>query len=431
MAPSPTSLFNAGAVGALPGPAWLREQRGASWDRFEKSGLPTESEEIWRYSRIDDLDLDHYRPGEPNTIEGIGGLPAEVATLVRSAGPGATIILSTGGGEAKVANLQPGLTVSPAEQRPLGGGGEPALALAGPAADPFVALNGAFSLAPWRVAVAPGTALTNPVVLVHWLVGERAAFFPRLEVELGESASAQVMEVVAGGPEDMLVVPLSEVAVGRGARLGFGHVQLLGAGAWQLGNQVSRVAAAGVLRSMTVALGGYYARVRTDSVLDGEGGDTELLAAYFGTGGQMHDLRTVQHHVAPHSRSDLLFKGAVADEAQSVYSGLIRVEKGAKGTNAFQTNRNLVLSGGARAYSVPNLEIEDNDVRCSHASAVGPVDESQLFYLGSRGVPETAAERLIVLGFMDDVLGRFPVDGVLPWLRDALTSKLDQAGAGA
>jgi 3,4-dihydroxy 2-butanone 4-phosphate synthase/GTP cyclohydrolase II len=143
----------------------------------------------------------------------------------------------------------------------------------------------------------------------------------------------------------------------------------------------------------------------------------------YGTGAQMHDLRTLQHHAAPHTRSDLLFKGAVADEAQSVYSGLIRVEKGARGTNAFQTNRNFVLSGGARAYSVPNLEIEDNDVRCSHASAVGPVDESQLFYLESRGVPTAVARRLIVLGFMDEVLVRFPVRGVLDWLRGALAAK--------
>ena len=123
----------------------------------------------------------------------------------------------------------------------------------------------------------------------------------------------------------------------------------------------------------------------TDSVLEGPGGDSELLAAYFGSGDQMHDLRTVQHHAAPHTRSDLLFKGVVANKAHSVYSGLIRVEKGAKGTNAFQTNRNLVLSEGAQADSVPNLEIEDNDVRCSHASAVGPIDESQLFLPGEPG----------------------------------------------
>jgi Fe-S cluster assembly protein SufD len=144
----------------------------------------------------------------------------------------------------------------------------------------------------------------------------------------------------------------------------------------------------------------------------------------------MHDLRTVQLHAAPRTRSNLLFKGAVANKAHSVYSGLIRVEKGAKGTNAFQTNRNLVLSEGAQADSVPNLEIEDNDVRCSHASAVGPIDESQLFYLESRGVPTPSAELLIALGFLDDVLVRFPARGMRPGLRQAVAAKLRSVGLG-
>jgi Fe-S cluster assembly protein SufD len=108
-----------------------------------------------------------------------------------------------------------------------------------------------------------------------------------------------------------------------------------------------------------------------------------------------------------------------------VYSGLIRVRKGAVGTNAFQTNRNLVLDEGAHADSVPNLEIEENDVSCSHASAVGPVDEEQRFYLESRGVPPSVAERLIVLGFLDDVLMRTPIPDLHDWLRLELAAKLD------
>ena len=123
----------------------------------------------------------------------------------------------------------------------------------------------------------------------------------------------------------------------------------------------------------------------------------------------MHDLRTVQDHRAPQTTSDLYFKGAVANRSRSVYTGLIRVEKGARGTNAFQTNRNLVLHEGAHADSVPNLEIEDNDVRCSHASAVGPINDDQRFYLESRGIPPTTAERMIVRGFFGEVLDRIPV----------------------
>src|SRR5260370_18635117 len=135
----------------------------------------------------------------------------------------------------------------------------------------------------------------------------------------------------------------------------------------------------------------------------------------------------MQAHEAPRTTSDLLFKGAVAGTADSVYSGLIRVRKGAVGTNAFQTNRNLVLGEGAHADSVPNLEIEENDVRCSHASAVGPIDEEQRFYLESRGVPPEVADRLIVLGFLDDALSQTPVPSLLPVLRARLAAKLDHA----
>ena len=158
-----------------------------------------------------------------------------------------------------------------------------------------------------------------------------------------------------------------------------------------------------------MALGGHYARVRTEARLAGAGGSTRQVALYFAGGDQMHDFRTIQDHDAPHTTSDLLFKGALQDDARSVYTGLIKVRPHAKGTAAFQTNRNLTLGEGAWAESVPNLEIETNDVRCSHASTVGPIDPDQRFYLESRGVPTSIAERLIVLGFFDEVLDQLPV----------------------
>lgn len=415
---------------ALPGPGWLRQSRLASWERFSGSELPRESEEIWRYSRIDELELARYAPSPPSGAIAVHELPGELQALVSAAGPAATVVVSHNGGEGRVLRPQAGLGVEVAGHGPFGEGTEPAPVLHGPTADIWTALNGAFVQVPWRVTVAAGAVVAGPLVVVHWLDRPGGAVFPRLEVEVGDNASVQVVEIVASADVDVLAVPLAHLYLRPGARLGFGHVQLLAGRAWQLGNQVSRVGREATLRSMTVALGGDYARVRTDSVLEGPGGDSELLAAYFGAGDQMHDLRTVQHHAAPRTRSDLLFKGAVANRAHSVYSGLIRVEKGAKGTNAFQTNRNLVLSEGAQADSVPTLEIEDNDVRCSHASAVGPLDESQLFYLESRGVPTRVAERLIALGFMEDVLGRFPVSGMVAWLRHAVAGKLSSAGFG-
>src|SRR3954462_4501703 len=140
----------------------------------------------------------------------------------------------------------------------------------------------------------------------------------------------------------------------------------------------------------------------------------------------MLDFRTFQDHASPDTTSNLLFKGAVGGHSRSVYTGMIRVRPTARGTNAFQTNRNIKLSEHAWAESVPNLEIENNDVRCSHASAVGPIDENQLFYLESRGVPPWIAERLIVTGFFDEVLEQLPVPGIVPSLRRRFGEKVER-----
>ncbi len=170
--------------------------------------------------------------------------------------------------------------------------------------------------------------------------------------------------------------------------------------------------------------GGDYARLRTDCRLTGRGASGTLLAAYFGDGDQTLDYRTFQDHAAPDTTSNLLFKGTVSDRSRSVYTGLIRVAKDARGTNAFQTNRNIKLSEDAWAESVPNLQIENNDVHCSHASAVGPIDEEQRFYLESRGVPTTVAERLIVAGFFAEVFDALPTAVLRPQLDAAVAAKL-------
>jgi Fe-S cluster assembly protein SufD len=194
---------------------------------------------------------------------------------------------------------------------------------------------------------------------------------------------------------------------------------------WSIGHQQATGDRDSSTLLATVALGGDYARVRTEARLIGQGGSTRQIALYFAGGDQMHDFRTIQDHAAPHTTSDLLFKGAVQDRSKSVYTGLIRIRENAKGTTAFQTNRNLTLSEGAWAESVPNLDIETNDVKCSHASTVGPIDEDQRFYLESRGIRPEIAERLVVLGFFDEVLDQLPAGDLADDLRNRVSAKLD------
>jgi Fe-S cluster assembly protein SufD len=302
-------------------------------------------------------------------------------------------------------------------------------AAVGQAPDAFVSLHDAFVVEPVVVDVPAGVTLPGPVVVVHVTGGDGTAAFPHLVVRAGADSEVNVLEVQSSGTDPGLVVPVTEILVGRAARVGHVTVQQLGLATWQLGTQVSQVEAESTLRSTSIGFGGDYARLRTDCRMVGRGATGELDAVYFGEGDQTLDFRTFQDHIAPDCTSNLLFKGAVGGRSRSVYTGMIRVGKQARGTNAFQTNRNVKLSDGAWAESVPNLVIENNDVRCSHASAVGPVDEEQRFYLESRGVPTDDAERLIVSGFFDEVLTRLPVGGVAPLLRATVAAKFERKDA--
>jgi Fe-S cluster assembly protein SufD len=299
--------------------------------------------------------------------------------------------------------------------------------------DALVRLNDAFAPEPVVIDVPAGVAVDQPIVVVHHCpaAGTDApspAWFPRTFVRVGDGGRASVVEVLVGADSERasLVVPVTEVWVGDSGQLSYVALQELGGAAWHIGRLASRAGSDAVLSLFTAGLGGAYDRSRTDAVADGPGAHCELRSAYLGTGEQIHDVRTQQEHRAARTTSDLLCKGAVAGSSRSVYSGLIKVVRGAVKTEAFQTNHNLVLDPRAHADSVPNLDIEENDVRCSHASTVGPVDEDQLYYLESRGVSPERAERLIVLGFFDDVIDRLPVPAVAGRLRRVVGARLDQ-----
>ena len=352
---------------------------------------------MWRYSRIAELDLDRYAPGE-------GAVTVDL--------------------EVPASWAERGVTVRRAADLEDEGSGLGSVAAGGP--DVFATLNDAFTVDPVVVHVPRGVQLDEPLVVGTHLAGSGAAGFPRLVVLVGEGAAATVVERTTSTDDDLLSVPLTEVRVERGGRLDLVAVQQLGSAAWQVGSLVADVGQEAHLRVGLVGLGGSYARLRTDCRLSGRGGSGDLLAAYFGDGDQTLDFRTFQHHDAPDTSSDLLFKGAVGGRSRSVYTGLIKVSKDARGTNAFQTNRNVKLSDDAWAESVPNLEIETNDVRCSHASTVGPVDPEQRFYLESRGVPPTVADRLIVAGFFDEVVRRLPGDALVAEVQQRIAEKLDR-----
>ncbi|MGY6499947.1 MAG: SufB/SufD family protein [Acidimicrobiales bacterium] len=404
----PLTTLTPDNAAALDGPDWLRSRRVAAAERFGAATLPSADEEVWRYSRIGDLDLDrfHLESSVPS-----GDLPAEVTELLDGI-PHAAGVVVVHNGHVVRCELDErwsarGVTVGTIDQID---DAEGSLGDDGDHSDVFRSLNDAFSAHPVVVSVPAGVAVDGPVVVVQWIDEPDLMVLPRLVVRTGGDAEVRVLDW-AGSPDGVhaLSVPFTELEVGDAARVGYCGLQVLGDRTWQIGTQTSEVGAQATLRSFTAAFGGEYARLRTNCRLAGRGSTGDLFSIYFGSGDQTLDFRTFQDHAAPDTTSNLLFKGAVDDRSRSVYTGMIQVRPDARGTNAFQTNRNVKLSPDAWAESVPNLQIENNDVHCSHASTVGPIDEDQQFYLESRGVPPQVAERLIVGGFFDEVIDGLPV----------------------
>lgn len=391
-----------------------RRAQGAK--KLESVTFPSIEEEIWRYSRIGSLSLDEFHlPGPP-----AAQLSKRVEEFLDLVPVHSGLVVTQNGSVTKLEADAKGLRIASAAE--WGGEGLDQVA---ETSDYFSVLNSAFSADPILVEVAAGSVIEHPIVIVHDFDENLGVQFPRVLIKVADNAQATIIECFVSGDTKGLIVPVTEIDCSAGSNAKFVSVQLLGSENWQIATQASRLERDANLTSVAISLGGSYARVATESHLVGKGSSSKLKAVYFGTDSQMHDFRTLQGHEAPKSTSDLLFKGAVGNTAQSVYSGLIRIRKGAAGTNAFQTNRNLVLSKGAHADSVPNLEIDEMDVKCSHASAVGPVDEDHRYYLESRGVPTDVAERLIVLGFLDEVLGEISLKGLRGLLRSEVATKLD------
>lgn len=341
--------------------------------------LPTTDQEIWRYSRIGELRLSEFHH-------------ASHAVDVRG-GDG----LVTSGGASGLFDETP---------------------------DVFADINASLATTT-EITIPRGTTVAEPIVVTHSIPGGGALTTPRLVIRAGEDSDVTVIERFRSvGSGAALTLPVLHIVLEPAARVRYLAVNELDSTAWSIGHQRTDSGRDSTLLLSTVALGGDYARVRTEARSTGSGASTRQVALYFADGDQMHDFRVIQDHVAPHTSSDLLFKGAVQDRASSVYTGMISIGEEARGTAAYQTNRTLTLSDGAWAESVPNLDIRTNDVKCSHASTVGPIDADQRFYLESRGVRPEVAERLVVLGFFDEVIDQLPSSEVADELRASVAAKL-------
>jgi len=370
--------------------------RRAAWERFESTGLPTTSDEVWRYAPLDDLRLDSFEvPVKP--------LVGPDSTFAGQLALGASLVVRVVDGYCvEVGTDLDGVSVEVSESTTSLTGES---LLSRYESDSFALLNAALAPATTVIRVAPGVAIDGTIVVLN--VSHAGASFPRTQVVLGRGAEATIVEYFEGGV-GALVVPVSEYELGENSALQLVTYQRLEPTAWQVARTTGFLARDARLYQAVVGLGAHYDRSRNDAELLGSGASNELRTTYLGSGDQVHDFRTRQFHVAPRTTSTLLSKGAVADTSRSVYTGLIEIEKGAKRTDARQTNHNLLLSPHAHADSVPNLDIRENDVMCAHASSVGPLDELQRWYLESRGVSREDAQRLLIQGFFFEMLSALP-----------------------
>lgn len=382
--------------------------RDEAFELFEKMEMPSPAEEAWRYIELPRDIADFDLP------ERSGAVLAESAFLDLDHSARAIIV--------------------DGRPRDLSGGCLQVLPQAAPVVPPQVdkpaAAHAAFAGDGLRVSVPRGALTTAPVVIDVQSTQAETVSFPRVQIELGEDAEAEIL-VVYRSPEDVSSMLIPEVGIDlkQGARLRMLSVQALGLATTCLTYQRARVGRDATARIGEVGLGGRLGRLDLGVDLEGAGGSVEVAGLYFGHRRQTLDYRLVINHRGPHTRSEVFLKGAVEDEAESVFTGLLRIEKPALRSWAYETNRNLVLSEGAKAHSVPNLEILCNDVMCGHGSSVGPLDEDHLYYLMSRGLKRPRAERLLIRGFFREALERLPVTGLEASVGEVLDERFVRAQA--
>jgi Fe-S cluster assembly protein SufD len=293
----------------------------------------------------------------------------------------------------------------------------------------FTALHAAFRSGGTFVYVPRDVHVELPLQTITYVDAEGLAVFPHTLVVLDQGAELTFIDRYVSPP---LARAFSDAAVelylGPNSRLRYVALQDWGEGMTHLSVQRALLDRDAQLRSLEVAFGGSLARAEVESVLEGDGSSSEMLGVYFGDGDQHIDHRSIQDHVGNRTSSDLLYKGALKDRSRAIYTGTVIIEKGAHLCDAYQTNRNILLSETARAHSVPNLEILTNDpTRCGHAASVGPVDENELFYLQTRGIPRDEAVRLIVTGFFREVLDRVDIEEIRDTLEQAIEAEVATA----
>jgi Fe-S cluster assembly protein SufD len=373
-------------------PAWLEERRQKGASLIESLPLPDSKSKGWEFTDLAGLEIDSYATSDAEA-EIAGAEGATVLPLAEALSSHAELL------EQKLGSLVP-------------------------AEDFFVARNEAG----WRdgvlVHVPRGVKVTEPIRVEIPVQRDGAAVTWRTLVVLEEGAEAEVWEHWSspGDEVDGLVNSVVELSVGQAATLRYVNTQDISEKAWIFATQRAEVERDGRLDWAALGFGSGRGKVRMETKLAGPGSEARVTGGYAGGPGQHLDFDTLQEHAAPNTNSDLAFRGVLAAGSTAVWRGMIKVDPGAQQTDAFQESRNLLLSTEAHADAIPGLEIEADDVRCTHAAAIAQIDKEQLFYLTSRGLDPANAKALIIEGFLESLVERLAEGPV----RESISAALEQ-----
>ncbi len=415
-------------------PEWFRARQQDAWNRFALLPQPTRNEQLWRFSNVGAPDLAPF-VFHPPVDKATRAQILERSTIVEDVA--ARLIFAD---EHLVQRdpLNEALRAAGVIVKPLERGlieheelfrkhfmTQPAVL----GSAKFAALHEALVRSGTFVYVPRGVEVELPIEIFHWLSGESAAVFPHTLLVADELSKVTVVEHFRSTHPGRrgFACGVNDLVVGRGAKITYVCTQDWNEQTLSLQMNATSTERDGSAKSLNVNVGGSYSRFESFSRLAGEGARSDLLSVAVADGAQEFDARTLQDHASPHTTSDLLYKNSLNARSRVTFGGLIRVEPAAHFTDAYQTVRNLLLSDDAEANSMPGLEILADNVKCSHGATSGQLHEDELFYLLARGIPKQVAHRLLVIGFLNEVLERLDHPAIGAKVHDLIEEKFRRA----
>jgi len=434
-------------------PQWVRDLRARGWHAWETIPMPSVTTEGWRRTNLRFLALDQVVPAVQPVprVQDVSELPVSLLEQMETGFEDGGLLVQRDGhtafGALQNTLVEQGVIFTDIHTGLREHGDllrEHFMKIVPPRWQPgmpsnagkFEALNAALFSGGAFVYVPPDTTVALPLRAVHWAQDPRAGFFPRTIIIVDRGSKLVYLDEYRSADAALGAPPVFgsgvvEVFAKEGARIDYVTIQEWSSTTAGFLTQRADLGADSFLNQVHVGLGAMYSRVTPEVMMSGKGSGTDILGLTFGDKTQVFDVHTYQDHRNAFTASDQLFKTAMRDRARLAYEGLINIRAGSYGSTGYQANKNLLLDDTAKADSIPMLEINDNDVRCTHSSSVGPIEQEHVYYLMTRGLDRVTAERMLIHGFFAPVVDRVAVEELKEWIRNRVDRKIGDREAAS